>query len=685
MANVPTDFFDRQAAAKSRTGLLVFYFCLAIIGIVASIYMVVMMVFIVSQKGAGDRGAFALWDPGILAGVSALVVLTVAGGSAYKTASLAAGGEVVALELGGRLLNPQTTDRAERRLLNVIEEMALASGVPVPPVYVMDQEQGINAFAAGMSPGDAVIGVTAGALRHLSRDELQGVLGHEFSHILNGDMRLNLRLMGLLAGILLLSTIGYIMFRIAAESGPSHRSRSDDEEKKADPRIAIILLGLALVVIGWVGVFFGRLIKAAIARQRERLADASAVQFTRNPSGLAGALKKIGGLAAGSKITNPHAEEASHMFFEEGISTLTNLLATHPPLIERIRLLEPQFDGVFPEVGPLDEPLETEPAAPSAGSFDRLRKAFPGMQGVALPGAGGGAGSRFPFDPAAAIALVGAAEPEHIDYARDLLAGIPPELADAARETYGARALVYCLLLDRDASVRKVQLEGLQGRVEEGLWQSMERLFPQLQTIGEEVRLPLASLAIPSLKSLVPPQYASFRANVDALIDADNRVDLFELSLRRLLVRRLDRIFLPAQKERPITNDRLAKACSIVLARLAAEGAPDEPRRARSAFSSGVGKLPELFPQAVAGDIPQVDFDFRSLDNALDVIERTPPKVKRRVVEAAFAVIAADGAVTPDEAELIRAVAGALECPLPPFLRKPAPQAASPSEASSQA
>ncbi len=243
-------------------------------------------------------------------------------------------------------LHPDSTDPDERRLLNVVEEMAIASGLPVPPVYLLENEPGINAFAAGHTPGDAVIAVTSGTLRRLSRDELQGVIGHEFSHILNGDMRLNIRLMGVLFGILVIGIVGWIIFRSSFGS-PTRCPDDDDDRKGFNP---IPLIGLALYVIGYVGVFFGNLIKAAVSRQREFLADASAVQFTRNPDGLAGALKKIGALAEGSQIQDPHAEEASHLFFGKAVGGLDHffgLLASHPPLVERIRRIDPSFTGDF--------------------------------------------------------------------------------------------------------------------------------------------------------------------------------------------------------------------------------------------------------------------------------------------------------------------------------------------------
>ena len=281
------DFFAQQDKTRRKTKLLVFYFALAVAALIVAVYFASLIIFTGAQAHYhryGEEPPFALWNPQLFLGVAAGVLAVILIGSGYKTMALAQGGSVVSEMMGGRLINPNTTDPDERRLRNVVEEMAIASGVPVPQVYVMDTEDGINAFAAGHKPGDATITVTRGCLKLLSRDELQGVIGHEFSHVLNGDMRLNLQLMGIIFGILCLAIIGRVLLQTARGGG---RGRGQNP---------LPLLGLLLLVIGYIGVFFGRLIQAAVSRQREFLADASSVQFTRNPEGITGALKKIGGL-----------------------------------------------------------------------------------------------------------------------------------------------------------------------------------------------------------------------------------------------------------------------------------------------------------------------------------------------------------------------------------------------------
>ena len=338
------DFFENQDAAERNTSRLVWLFALAVIAIALTLY--ALAVVVTGVQGQDPRtGALQVallwWNPELLSLVALGVLIVVGGGSLYKISQLRAGGKVIAEQLGGRLLHPDTTDRHERILLNVVEEMAIASGTPTPPVYLLPDEQGINAFAAGFSPNDAVVGVTRGAVLALSRDELQGVIAHEFSHILNGDMRLNIRLMGVLHGILIIGIIGYFLLRSAMFSSLGRRSRDNNG-------MIFLGLGIGLIVIGSLGTFFGNWIKASVSRQREYLADASAVQFTRNPLGIAGALKRIGGFAEGSKLASPNAPEASHLFFGQALrGGLSSIFATHPPLGERIKRLDPSFQGDF--------------------------------------------------------------------------------------------------------------------------------------------------------------------------------------------------------------------------------------------------------------------------------------------------------------------------------------------------
>ena len=378
--------------------------------------------------------------------------------------------------------------------------MALASGVPVPPVYVLDHEPGINAFAAGHQPGDAVVAVSAGCLEYLTREELQGVMGHEFSHILNGDMRLNLRLIGIVYGILVLAIIGYYVHALGR---PRFVARLEEKRRRG---AAIFFLGLALVILGYLGVFFGKLIKSAIIRQREFLADASSVQFTRNPGGIAGALKKIGGLAEGSRIRDAHAEEISHMFFGDAFAgSLFNLFATHPPLVARIRALEPEFDGRFPAV---QAPLTAKDAdTPRRKTPIRLPIALPAWPVQARPQ------RSWRLDAGQVVQNVGRPQTEHLDHAGRIVGGMPPPLLDAAREPFSAQAVIFSLLLNRGKGVGSLlpegpegcsaqkttdpfsfrQLQVLQGAIPPALFQEVQQLAGLTQSLPAASRLPLVS------------------------------------------------------------------------------------------------------------------------------------------------------------------------------------------------
>jgi Zn-dependent protease with chaperone function len=554
---------------------------------------------------------------------------------------------VVAEQLGGRLISPDTTDLSERTLMNVVEEMAIASGTPVPPVYLLEHEDGINAFAAGFTPSEAVIGVTRGAAERLSRDELQGVIAHEFSHILNGDMRLNIRLIGLLHGILLIGMIGYFILRMTAFSGGRGRRSSRDS---GNP-LPLLAIGAGLAVVGFFGTFFGNLIKAAVSRQREFLADAAAVQFTRHPAGIAGALKKIGGASAGSSIRSPNAPEASHMFFGRATSGLSALFSTHPPLPTRIRRIEPGWDGEFLESAPA--PAATAPAPPPRPQ---------GGRGFPFPGGGAAATAGL----AGAMAHIGEPSTDHIDYAARLIQNLPAAITMAAHEPYGARAVVYALLLDRDAELRREQLRQLEAAADPGVFEETLRLVPAIVGLAQAARLPVVEIAIPALRTLARDEYLRFKRNVAMLIAADARMELFEWALQRVLLHGLDEHH--GEASRPGAGSRalatLQLPCEVLFSALARAGHPDE-RGAEAAFEHAWRVLELPGTRLLEGE----EAGFDALDRALEDLAEAAPKAKRRILEAAAACIAADRQVTVAEGELLRAIAASLGVPMPPIIR----------------
>jgi Zn-dependent protease with chaperone function len=641
-----TNFFQQQDTARRNTSRLVVLFILAVLALIALLYFICLAIFVFADRGDGP--APSLFQPSLLLGVSVGTLAVVGGGSAYKTAQLAAGGKSVALLLGGREIPGNTREPHERRLLNIVEEMAIASGVPVPPVYVLPDEQGINAFAAGHSPGDAVVAVSQGALDNLTRDELQGVVAHEFSHILNGDMRLNLRLMGLIHGIIILSVVGYYLMSVRSNS------RSDSGK---DSGSQIALLGLALYILGSVGAFFGMLIQAAVSRQREFLADASAVQFTRNPDGIGGALKKIGGLAAGSKITNGSALEANHFFFADGLTNrFLSLLDSHPPLAARIRRIDPHWDGQYPEVEPVhitgeETKREKAPTRPPLS--------LPGMPQLPLPvpppvlGIAADAAERHIGSPTAA----------GLETAAWFTEGITPAIREVLGEPFSARAVIYGLLLDSDPAIRARQIELLKSGADPRDAAETLRLESAARSVLPGARVTVAHLAIPALRTMSPTQYRAFREQVDRLIAADGRVSLFEFCLRRVVCYHLDRAFGRSAETRPRTfaASDLDAAAACVIGVLAREGSADVAA-AGKAFAAGMGEWKE---SAAAGQPPECS--LKDFGAALDKFAAAGPGPKRRLMRGCVSCVVADRQVTAAEYEVLRAVCSSLDLPLPPL------------------
>lgn len=613
------DFFERQAQAQRRTSLLVVYFSLAVVGIIAVLHV-----------GLSLALGYSLFDYGAL-GLTALgVVGAVFLGSVVKTIELSQGGRAVAAMLGGVPVDLNSTEPSERRLINVVEEMALASGVPVPELFVLE-DKGINAFAAGHGPGDTAIGVTRGCVERLSRDELQGVIGHEFSHILHGDMKLNIRLIGVLNGILFLAVIGGLLFRIGVYSP---RSSSSRDNSGAALGVAILGAGVVLYLVGWIGVFFGKLIKAAVSREREFLADASSVQYTRNPEGLAGALAKISKFS--SRLESPRAEEASHLFFGTGTGDAwITLFATHPPIEERIERIAPGFDiAAAKQAAPVPVP-QAGPAKPKPGRFvagGRLAEAL-------LPG-----------QPQMAAAAA-------------LLEGLPDFSTQAVHELHGASALVFGLLFSDDDAVKASQI----GMIERTLQDEALQLEAKSVGMSSAQKIALVDLAIPTLRHLSSGQYEVFRTTVKNLVEADGQIALFEYTLQKILLRHLDLYFSNATgaavKFKSLVP--LLPDVSVLLSALATSGGGSMEEQ-DAAFDAGVIELlvkPSSFPMARSGSI-----DLTAFDGALNRLAEAAPDVKRTVLTAGGAVVMHDGSVNDPQIEFLRAIADVLDCPMPPFV-----------------
>jgi Zn-dependent protease with chaperone function len=635
------NFFEHQARARRQTRRMLAMFVVAVAAIVAVIDLVVVI-------GVGH----GRMSGGGIAFLSLLVFGVIAAGSMYRIATLRGGGAAVAAQLGAREVTTGTADFTYRRLRNVIEEIAIAAGVPVPRIFVLEEESGINAFAAGYAPADAAITVTRGTLDKLTREELQGVIGHEFSHVLNGDMRLNIHLIGVVYGILVVSVIGR---KIAGNV----RGRDSS---------GAIMFGLVLAGVGYLGVVFGRIIKASISRQREFLADASAVQFTRQTDGIAGALKKIGALAEGSALDNGGKEEVAHMLFGDGVG-YSALFATHPPLVDRIRRLEPSFRGdelkaiaaAWSQPVLVDDidapglsisgfaPANVKPRAPR-GSTGPVR----------------GAGSELRIAPAGVVRQVGNPGNDDRVAARALHAGISERLREAAVHTTQAIPVLCALVLSDDADLRARQLGMIAQRVDAGTATLASELGAAVADLHPMQRLPLAALAFPALRRRPRVQLDAFTALLRELVEADGRLTLGEYCLARLIgvqvVDALDPASATVMGRLKLTA--VGSELKDVLAIVAQHG-HDDVVAAKRAYALGID---EVLPAATLAYAPPSDW-VGALDRALPKLDRLGAAGKELVVAALTRAISADGVVSVAEAELLRTICAALHCPLPPLLQ----------------
>ena len=635
------DFFGQQEQARRNTTRLVLLFICAVTVIVLAVYVAVTAGLFITQMFIAQQNGWLVrefWDVERFLWVITVTVIIVMAGSLFRTYQLRqGGGAAVAEMLGAKRLPASSDDPLLRRLLNVVEEMAIASGVPVPPVYLM-QQSGINAFAAGFGTSDAVIAVTNGAVELLSRDELQGVIAHEFSHVLNGDTRLKMSLMGLLFGITLISDAGIML--MTARNSSRHYGRG----RGTHP--AVIVVGFLIFLVGTIGAVFADMIKRAVSRQREFLADAAAVQFTRNPAGIAGALKVIGGYKAGSRVDHAASQQASHFFFGNAVKSWENRdwWATHPPLAERISRLEPGFKGEF-------KPIDS--ASRSAFVMHEAMSAFAGSEGMP-------AGLTAGVD--AVMASIGNPGGSELQQAQNLLARMPNRLAGFAHDPFTARATMYALLLDCSAKIRMIQLELLQQEADANVFREMLEIQPIVAKLEPELHLPLLEMVLPALKSLSVEQFNTFRSCIHTLIRADKKIGLFEYMLQRMLLRHLYPAFL---KSKPMkvhfdAAGEIADDVAEIITILIGNGSHVEPEKVfEAAMRTFIeeGRMPTM-------SMPRSN-PLSMLDSALRKAERASPDIKRKLLKACVFTVLADGKTAVPEIELLRTIADALDAPMP--------------------
>jgi Zn-dependent protease with chaperone function len=637
------NFFKRQDEARRASRRLVVLFGLAVLAVVASVDLVV---FLLMRQGEARAlgylpplGDWLATHPRMVVGTTLAVLAVITLASFYKTMVLGGGGGVVARSLGGVRISPDTTDPLQRRLLNVVEEMAIASGVPMPEVYLLEHESGINAFAAGHNTSNAAIGVTRGTLTALNRSELQGVIAHEFSHILNGDMRLNVRLMGLLFGLLVIALIGRTVLHGAT------RVRGD----RKGGVLIVLLIAIAVLVIGYVGLFFGRLIQAAVSRSRESLADASAVQFTRDPGGLRGALVKIGASTAGSHVANPEVEEVAHMLFAPGMG---RFFATHPPLLERLKAIDPRFD-----------PKEIDAARARMAADATAAVEVESAPSTAQAGAASAVAALPAAAPSMIAALVGNPGTAHMQLAREIRRSLPESIVAAGRHPQSARALLLALALDSDPDTRSRQKQVIALRLTSDIAAATAALERDVDALAPEQRSPALMRSFPALRQLTHEERVQLMACLNGMLPRDAGVGLHSYVLRKLAQMHLRDDLDPAARARRLTLDLVQQDAQVLFSVLARFGHSDATS-ARRAYEAG---MHHLFPRERPA-YGVADQWSAALDLALSRLDQLAPIAKEQLVEAMLATVTHDQQLTIGEAELLRAVCASLHCPLPPLV-----------------
>lgn len=639
------NFFTAQAQSNRTTRVLILLLILAVLSV--AIAVALLLSVIVWLSGNVSFYPYSQWllaNFGFVAGTALVTIVAIVLASSYRIMTLRQGGARVARELGGTPVEPGDRDPSRQRLRNVVEEMAIAAGITVPDIFLLEHEAGINAFAAGFSPADAAVAVTRGALENLSRDELQGVVAHEFSHILNGDMRLNIRLMGPLFGILGVSLLGRALLR----SGRFARLRSS-----RDRGLPVILaLGAGLTAIGFIGVLLARLIKSAVSRQREYLADASAVQYTRQASGIAGALKKIGGLKDQSLIRDQDAEEISHMLFATGSRHFSRWFATHPPLLTRIQRLEPDFTAkAFSASDPALVMYSAQPEARPQGPVLAATSLRSNISGIA-----------------ALLETVGNPDERHIQRAQQIHRSLPRNVEAALESSQSALLLLPALMLHPDTPTRDQQLGLIAQQLGAERRQRVETLYDAIAALPPGYRLPLLELTLPRLKQQPQARVGFFIEMLERLAAVNDSMEVFEYALIRLLQQYVEQLAEPQVQRhwRGLEHPAMQDAAASLIALLARVG-HHEAATVKDAYACGMAAL-GLVPKGNAACPAAAANWVKVTDDALRHLRLATPAAQQTVIRGLLACALADGRLHPAEAELLQCVCALLNCPLPPIV-----------------
>ncbi|PIP80810.1 MAG: hypothetical protein COW84_03215 [Gammaproteobacteria bacterium CG22_combo_CG10-13_8_21_14_all_40_8] len=653
------DFFELQQKAKSHTRLLTLYFVLAVIFIAVGVNLGVWVALLSSMQIyiPLQEWPFHPWS-WITTGIVFVIIL---GMSVKRIRQLGNGGHAVAEMMNARRIHSNTKDPNERKLLNIVEEMAIASGVTMPGVYVMDEETSINAFAAGLKPSLAVIVVTKGSLETFTRDELQGVIGHEFSHILNGDMHLNVKLIGLLAGILAIGQLGGFLLRSSYYSRSSYRhgslfSSSSSSSKNSSSGVPVLAIGVGLFVVGYTGLFFARLIKAGISRQREFLADASSVQFTRNKEGIVQALAKIKQHQRQGKLLSPHVEDTNHMCFESSVHLMFNRwLGTHPPIDDRILALDPYYRlSRSPVSKKAQRSVSATDTPPLQFAEESMGFSSSQQQNVSR--------GKAPSSTTEAMQSIGQVNEHNFNTALSIIGQIPDQLwHESQSNVESAQLTAYAILMHADPDDWEAMQPLLSQKLSAEQFAQLQSWVKQLLPLPAQIRLTLLSHIVPRLQMMSSEQNAAFFALVLEIIKFNKKIQLSEYVIFALFKLKLQ----PIQPKSSISNLKLVK--NDIAQMLAAfqfsanQAAYEDSTKPHQPYNSWMKRF-------ALGEVPTIscdNFDAMRVHHSLLQLSRLQPLLKRSVIQAFTDIVMADEQVHIDEYELLRAVCDYMDCPMP--------------------
>ncbi len=646
------NFFAAQASARRQSRLLGWAFAACMVAVVLALNTIVLTALRISyatgkhhEPFGGSLTEWALAHPGTVLLVSLATGGFIGVASLTRHLQLREGGSYVARSVGGVRVDRSTPDARRRQLYNVVEEMALASGVPVPEIYVLENDESINAFAAGHTPANAAVAVTRGALLNLRRDQLQGVIAHEFSHILNGDMRLSIRLMSMVFGLMAVSLAGRLLIRLSASGRGSSRDRGV---------VPLFMVGIGIAIIGQIGFWAGRILQAWISRKRECLADASAVQFTRNPEGLRDALVRIAAQGPPPRFANARMNEIEHMLL---VSGAPHLLATHPPLEQRVRELDPQVthDRFESLVRQAREQMNRERSADPGSAPSRASPAAAILGGIPVPAAA-----------ALIAASTGEPSPRHLEQAIAVRRALPAALRASADQPEHTAALLLAIVIFADAALQERRVQFVRERLGDTMADGVQTASEVTRALAPMLRLPAVLQLIPALRALPLAERAHLVAALKELMRFDGGLSVFEYALEKLVIRAL----LPLEGARNphgrLTLDDAADSLGVVFAVLARHGSRSH-EAARQAYEAGLAPLlPRHRPayNVLADWVPL-------FDRALEQLGQLKVAAKQLLIEGLVRTIAHDESLAPTEAELLRAICAVLECPLPPVLADP--------------